>query len=145
MMAKAQHIRFKIALETKRKELVREIHAHASELVIDRVHDPLDQVQGMTHRDEAVDNVHRLSRTLSSVESSLRAISEGCYGDCEDCGEPIAIKRLEILPWATHCVNCQERLEQLEAARDPRPEEREASPEHPDTPADSTVSLLSAR
>jgi DnaK suppressor protein len=122
-MAKAEQMRFKFALEIKRKELVRAIRVQASELVIgDRVHDPIDHVQNMTHRDEAVDNVHRLSRTLSSVESSLHAISEGCYGYCAECGEPIAIKRLEILPWATHCVSCQARLEQLEATGDLQPE-----------------------
>ncbi len=121
-------------LETKRLELG-DIRSQRAELTIgDGVHDPIDQVQNMTHRDAAVDNGRRLSRTLSSVESSLRAISYGCYGYCEECGEPIAIKRLEILPWATHCVRCQARLEQLDAMRDfqaepipPSGEEREAA------------------
>ena len=113
MVTKAQQKRFKSALESKRRELVGNIRAQTAELAIDdAVHDPIDRVQNMTQRDEAVGNVHRLSQTLSSVERSLHAVSEGSYGDCADCGEPIALKRLEILPWATHCVRCQARAEQ---------------------------------
>jgi DnaK suppressor protein len=30
------------------------------------------------------------------------------FGYCDDCGEPIPPKRLEIVPWARFCVACQE-------------------------------------
>ena len=31
--------------------------------------------------------------------------------DCEECGDPIAPKRLELLPRTEFCVHCQEELE----------------------------------
>ena len=32
---------------------------------------------------------------------------EGTYGTCVRCGRPIASGRLEALPWAAHCIECQ--------------------------------------
>jgi RNA polymerase-binding transcription factor DksA len=44
-------------------------------------------------------------------------MSDGVYGDCAECGEPISLKRLEAIPWASHCVGCQEFMEHREAAQ----------------------------
>lgn len=30
------------------------------------------------------------------------------FGECQECGEEIAIRRMEIMPWALFCVRCQE-------------------------------------
>jgi DnaK suppressor protein len=130
-MTEAQRASLKIALEARRGELLGEIRNQAAELAIgDDVHDPIDQVQNMIYRDEAGEHAHRLFRTLLSVEDSLRAISEGRYGYCAECGEPIAAKRLEVIPWATQCVRCQAQQESTgEFQAKPIPafgEEREA-------------------
>jgi len=117
-MTKTQMMRFQAALETKRHELVREIHAHAGQLAIcEDGRDPIDQVQSMNQRDEAVLAVQWLSRVLSDVDAALRAVSEGVYGACVECGEPIRLKRLETIPWASHCIVCQEFIERREAAQ----------------------------
>lgn len=47
-------------------------------------------------------------KQLLLVEEALRRIDRGEYGDCQQCGEPIAPKRLEVAPWVRHCVRCQE-------------------------------------
>ncbi len=52
-----------------------------------------------------------LRRTLEQVEAALKRLSAGTYGLCEICGEPIDRARLEALPYAAQCVNCQRRLE----------------------------------
>jgi DnaK suppressor protein len=57
----------------------------------------------------------RRSRVLAEIDRSLHAISEGSYGICIDCEEPISLKRLETLPWAPCCVRCQEGLERQQA------------------------------
>ncbi len=46
-------------------------------------------------------------RLLRDVISALRRIEEGSFGSCERCSEPIADKRLEALPFARHCIDCQ--------------------------------------
>jgi RNA polymerase-binding protein DksA len=119
-MTNASTLHFRSVLEAKRQELVRAIQAHTSELSIhDGEHDPIDQVQGMSRRDEAAAMVLRLSRTLSEVDKSLRAIAEGLYGVCAECEDLIDAKRLNTIPWASYCVSCQKALERGEAIRAP--------------------------
>jgi DnaK suppressor protein len=51
-------------------------------------------------------------KQLLLVEDALARIDRGEYGRCQQCGEEIAPKRLEVQPWARHCVRCQELEEQ---------------------------------
>jgi DnaK suppressor protein len=50
----------------------------------------------------------KLRRTLAEIDEALRRIKEGGFGDCELCGKPIEPKRLRALPYARHCLACQE-------------------------------------
>ena len=51
-------------------------------------------------------------KQLLLVEDALRRIDRGEFGRCQQCGEEINRKRLEVAPWARHCVRCQELEEQ---------------------------------
>jgi DnaK suppressor protein len=51
-------------------------------------------------------------KQLILVEDALRRIDRGEYGRCMQCSDPINPKRLEVQPWARHCVRCQELEEQ---------------------------------
>jgi len=46
---------------------------------------------------------------LRQVESALVRLSLGEYGACADCGASISARRLQAVPWARYCVNCQDR------------------------------------
>ena len=48
------------------------------------------------------------SRTLREVESALKRVAGGTYGECEACGEEISANRLKAIPWARYCLTCQE-------------------------------------
>ncbi len=50
---------------------------------------------------------------LRNIEEALRRLEEGTYGYCEECGKPIGLKRLKVLPFTRYCVKCQERLEKM--------------------------------
>ena len=52
-------------------------------------------------------------RVLAQVDAALARFEEGVYGVCERCGQQIDPARLKALPYATLCMNCQQRLEQL--------------------------------
>jgi len=49
---------------------------------------------------------------LAEVRAALKRIAQGSYGACALCGQPIAEKRLEALPWAAYCIKDEKRLEQ---------------------------------
>lgn len=44
---------------------------------------------------------------LKVIDDALKHIEEGTYGLCEECGGRISFKRLEALPFAKYCVDCQ--------------------------------------
>jgi RNA polymerase-binding protein DksA len=44
---------------------------------------------------------------LADIDAALKRIEGGTYGICTNCGEPIAVERLEALPWATLCIDCK--------------------------------------
>ncbi len=44
---------------------------------------------------------------LAQVEAALQRLDAGTYGDCADCGEPIALPRLRVQPAALRCAPCQ--------------------------------------
>ena len=51
------------------------------------------------------------SRELSNVEAALEKMRDGSYGKCEGCNENIPLVRLQALPYATLCIQCQTELE----------------------------------
>jgi len=48
---------------------------------------------------------------LDEIDAAVDKIERGTYGTCDNCGQPIKMARLERIPSATFCVECQERLE----------------------------------
>lgn len=51
-------------------------------------------------------------KQLLQVEEAVRRIDRGEFGRCQQCGEDINPRRLEVAPWARYCVRCQELEEQ---------------------------------
>lgn len=47
---------------------------------------------------------------LEQVDDALARLDDGTYGICAACGKPIPAGRLEVRPFAEHCVPCAERL-----------------------------------
>lgn len=57
---------------------------------------------GMTNTDRVL---------LNQIDVALKRINEDEYGVCANCDEEMQQKRLEAVPWAKHCINCQEKAE----------------------------------
>jgi DnaK suppressor protein len=111
-MTKTELMNLKAVLEAKQMELAAQLRGRVKELMIEGCQPELvDWIQVMSDRDETAVILNRLSSTLADVKRSLRAIDDDCYGNCIRCDGPIAIKRLQSIPWAAHCVRCQEQLE----------------------------------
>jgi len=50
---------------------------------------------------------NRVRQEMSGIERALEKFEKGTYGLCENCGQPIALERLEALPQAALCMNCK--------------------------------------
>ncbi|MBX3288807.1 MAG: TraR/DksA family transcriptional regulator [Acidobacteria bacterium] len=52
------------------------------------------------------------SKQLTLIDEALRRIEDDEYGNCQNCEKPINMKRLNAIPWARYCLECQELVEQ---------------------------------
>jgi len=50
-------------------------------------------------------------QTLLQIENALTRMEDGGYGRCANCGQQINLLRLEAVPWARFCIDCQELAE----------------------------------
>ena len=62
------------------------------------------------------DNAHVL---LEQSESALERIEAGTYGICEACGRLIPTERLQVVPEAAYCIECQQVSNERELVRRP--------------------------
>ena len=105
---------YKKKLLTRREELMRTIARTAEEgrqADEDQTVDLSDKAAnsytkeflfGMTNADRSI---------LNMIEAALKRIQNDEYGVCANCQEEMQQKRLEAVPWAKHCINCQEKAE----------------------------------
>ena len=48
------------------------------------------------------------------IADAFRKLQSNSYGLCEECGDEISIKRLEVNPLARYCIECKTRREEIE-------------------------------
>lgn len=94
-------------LERKVAELLRTLRKRDG-IAIERSADQMDEIQYASERDLAIGNVDRESTLLRDVKAALRRIHDDSFGTCLECELPISPKRLAAVPWAPHCIKCQE-------------------------------------
>lgn len=51
---------------------------------------------------------------LKKIVNAVERIKDGSFGDCEDCGNAIGVKRLQARPTANFCISCKEEQEKDE-------------------------------
>ena len=108
--------RFKRVFENQRKHILfndRVVREDFSVNADDR-YDEIDQATTDIEQAMRMRLCNREALYLKKVEEALRRIEEGTFGECEDCGEQIELKRLEARPTATLCVGCKEEQERKE-------------------------------
>ena len=50
--------------------------------------------------------------TVKLVEEALARVESRAFGTCASCDGNVEPKRLAAVPWARHCISCQEKQEQ---------------------------------
>ena len=55
--------------------------------------------------------LRHLQATLTQVNDALQKMERGTYGECERCHQAIDKDRLEVLPYARFCLDCQKHRE----------------------------------
>jgi len=112
-----QSLQFQAALESRRAALAEQRSAyldgqsraeHARELLLQ---DGDDATQRDAEREVDFARTDRDAVALAEIDAALRRLASGHYGLCTDCGEAIALARLQSAPQVQRCVACETRLE----------------------------------
>ena len=51
-------------------------------------------------------------KQLQLIDEALGRIEKGDYGICQMCNVKISKKRLDAVPWAPYCIDCQQKAEE---------------------------------
>jgi DnaK suppressor protein len=105
---------YKKKLETKREELLHtmslaEEEGRASD---DATQDIADKAANSYTKEFLFSQSNHERFILQLVDEAMERIKNGGYGTCVHCQEEVQQKRLEAVPWARHCIACQEKQEQ---------------------------------
>lgn len=114
-MTKQELNKLKDTLEKKQAELLKVI-MNREGIEIEKSPDALDEVQHAAERELAIRNLDRDSALLRNVRAALERVKDGSYGVCLHCEEDISMKRLNAVPWAAFCIQCQEQSDRNQAA-----------------------------
>ncbi len=87
----------------------------AAQLVAERSTDPFDEAQTTMDIEMAITGLHADWETAKAIRDAIAKIRTGDYGVCESCGCGIPAKRLQAIPWARLCVECQAQWEEQQA------------------------------
>jgi DnaK suppressor protein len=78
---------------------------------LNEVLDAVESAEADIQEDIEFALVQMKSETLNKITDALARLEQGDYGNCYDCGEEIAEKRLRALPFAVRCKDCEEARE----------------------------------
>lgn len=88
--------------------------------LVSREHVLREEIEQRLHaEDRDVAQIERDAAELNDVELALERVQAGSYGICVDCGEPIAWKRLDAVPHAVRCLDCEALLESRQPPGNP--------------------------
>lgn len=103
--------KFRERLLAKQEELVHDLRRNrevTEETVDEQAQDMVDRATSAYTREFAFSLSESDRRTLLLIDQALLRLDQGTYGVCVHCQGRVQEKRLEAVPWARHCIDCQE-------------------------------------
>ncbi|HZO99903.1 MAG TPA: TraR/DksA family transcriptional regulator [Terriglobia bacterium] len=106
---------YKKRLEAKQEELLRLVtksEKDGREADEEATQDIADKAANSYTKEFLFHQSDENRRLLQLVNEALERMKNGTYGLCVACQEEVQQKRLEAVPWARHCIECQEKQDQ---------------------------------
>ena len=95
----------------KRDELLQDLVKNrevSDETVDESAQDMADRATSAYTKEFAYSLSENDRKTLVLIDEALARLDAGTYGVCVHCSAPVQEKRIEAVPWARHCLDCQE-------------------------------------
>jgi DnaK suppressor protein len=102
---------FRDRLMDRRQSLVGQVQQaelYSRERDSEATQDPADMAANAYTKELLVSMSDNDRQLLNLIDEALERMDDSGYGKCVRCGQPLPEKRLEAVPWARHCVRCQE-------------------------------------
>ena len=103
--------KFRKRLLAKQEELLHDLSRNrevTDESVDEQAQDMVDRATSAYTREFAFSLSESDRKTLLLIDQALLRLDQGSYGVCVHCQGQMQEKRLEAVPWARHCLECQE-------------------------------------
>ena len=121
-MSQTRYIELKQMLDGRRREIQAEVQGKMRGVReegtwggrLNEVLDTVESAEADIQEEIEFALVQMKSETLNKINDAVTRLEQGDYGDCFDCGEEIAEKRLRALPFAVRCKDCEEARENAE-------------------------------
>jgi DnaK suppressor protein len=119
---KSRYAELKGMLEDRRREIQAQVQGKMRDVRSEgswggkqsEVFDAVESSEADIQDDIEFALIQMKSETLNKINDALVRLEQGDYGNCFDCGEEIAEKRLRALPFAVRCKDCEEAREVAE-------------------------------
>ncbi len=119
---RTRYSELKRMLEDRRREIQAEVQGRMRDVRSEgtwggkqnEVFDAVESSEADIQDDIEFALIQMKSETLNKINDALARLEQGDYGNCFECGEEIAEKRLRALPFAVRCKDCEEAREVAE-------------------------------
>jgi DnaK suppressor protein len=119
---RSRYAELKLMLEGRRREIQAEVAGKMRGVreegswggKLNEVLDAVESAEADIQEDLEFALVQMKSETLNKINDALGRLDQGTYGNCFECGDEIAEKRLRALPFAVRCKDCEEAREVAE-------------------------------
>lgn len=111
-MTKAQLKKIKEKLIEERDTILSKLSANDLSVDDSETPDPVDLAVRNYSKNVMLAVSENESRQLTLINEALERIEDEEYGLCQNCENEINPKRLNAVPWARYCLDCQQLLEQ---------------------------------
>lgn len=113
-MTKTQLKDIKERLLKERELLVQKLQGNDLSIDDAETPDPVDLAVRNYSKNVMLAVSENESRQLTLIDEALMRIEDNEYGICQNCEKTINPKRLQAIPWARYCIDCQELVERGE-------------------------------
>lgn len=90
-------------------ERVRELRRDQAQEALPPPADEMDAARSLADIETHASLIERAEERLKAIDFAFNRLEQGRYGVCAQCGDEISLARLGALPFATYCVECQEK------------------------------------
>jgi len=104
-----QRAHFRKMLEMLKEELLEDIDRTVQTMQEDATvfADPNDRASQESDIATELRNRDRERKLIRKIDETIARIDNGDYGYCDKCGVEIGLKRIEVRPTATLCIDCK--------------------------------------